>query len=89
MQSVFNLFSFIFSITYNQLKLFLHLPIKRISKITQETQIIRKKDQLLSYLIILFQKNVFSKGKLNAKCIQFALSFIFSITNENCFYISL
>jgi len=32
-----------------------------------------KKDQLLSYLIMFFQKIIFSKGKLNAKCIQFTL----------------
>lgn len=45
------------------------------------SQIIRKKDQLLSYLIMFFQKIIFSKGKLNAKCIQFVFFFIFSIIN--------
>jgi len=45
------------------------------------SQIISKKDQLLSYLIMFFQKIIFFKGKLNAKCIQFALFFIFSIIN--------
>ena len=43
------------------------------------SQIISKKDQLLSYLIMFFQIIIFSKGKLNAMCIQFALFFIFSI----------
>jgi len=46
------------------------------------SQVISKTNQLLSYLIMLFQKIIFSKGKLNPKCIQFALSFIFSITNN-------
>jgi len=41
------------------------------------SQITSKKDQLLSYVIMFFQKIIFSKGKLNAKCIQFALFFYF------------
>jgi len=31
---------------------------------------------------MLFQKIIFSKGKLNVKGIQFAISFIFAITNN-------
>jgi hypothetical protein len=35
------------------------------------SQIISKKDQLLSYLIMLFQKTIFSKEKVNANCIHY------------------